>query len=398
MLESDLSMSRRAIQVDNRNILYSPDDPASVVDRFQAVLKVRVTDELTGTAPNSQSVLQVKERGFFSRLGNDGLGGLGAIPRQVFPALQARNYPLHLTIGAARYERRVFQKDVPQDFNFPGTFTPQELDIALHREPVFIAGRTARLINNASMPLPDVQITVTGIWRTPPSANVSVPPDPANIVALAPPLYADRAPLTQSMAPRDLTAVTGADKTLMDDVSACANPIRLSDRSGLAPGNILMIDADDLDRAEFIAIKNLPTAAPADQPANVTLEYPVTFSHRRGAIVRSVSPQVPGASQTITVEAWAGDACVFLNAIGAHAGAREIEITGGPGPDEYHRVKTFSVTSDAAGYYRLPPLSRVAQLEIHAEKIVATQTFHATTVFRPDYQQRDNRLDFILSA
>jgi hypothetical protein len=61
-------------------------------------------------------------------------------------------------------------------------------------------------------------------------------------------------------------------------------------------------------------------------------------------------------------------------------------------------VKTFSVTSDAAGYYRLPPLSRVAQLEVHAEKIVGAQTFHATTVFRPDYQQRDNRLDFILSA
>ena len=131
-------MSRRAIQVDNRIILYSPDDPASVVDRFQAVLKVRVTDELTGAAPNSQSLLQVKERGFFSRLGNDGLGGLVAIPRQVFPALQARNYPLHLTIGAARYERRVFQKDVPQDFNFPGAFTPEELDIALHREPVLL--------------------------------------------------------------------------------------------------------------------------------------------------------------------------------------------------------------------------------------------------------------------
>src|SRR5688500_11986136 len=124
MLELDLSMSRRAIQVDNRIILYSPDDPASIVDRFQAVLKVRVTDELTGAAPNSQSVLQVKERGFVSRLGKDGLGGLVAIPRQVFPALQARNYPLHLTIGAARYERRVVQKDVPQDFNFPGAFTP----------------------------------------------------------------------------------------------------------------------------------------------------------------------------------------------------------------------------------------------------------------------------------
>jgi len=391
-------MSRRAIQVGNTNILYSPDDPASVVDRFQAVLKVRVTDELTGAAPNSQSLLQVKERGFFSRLGNGGLGGLVAIPRQVFPALQARNYPLHLTIGAARYERRVFQKDVPQDFNFPGAFTPQELDIALHRAPVFIAGRTTRLINSASTPLPDAQITVTGIWRTPPSANVSVLPDPANIVALVPPLYADRAPLTQSVAPRDLTVVTGADKTLMDDVSAYANPICLSDRSGLAVGNILMIDADDPDRVEFIAIKNLTTTAPANQPAAVTLDYPVIFSHRRNANVRPINPQSAGASQTITVEAWAADACLFVNDSSGLVGAHEIEITGGPGPDEYHRVKTFSVTSDAEGYYRLPPLSRVAQLEIHAEKMIGAQTLQATTVFRPDYQQRDNRLDLILAA
>lgn len=391
-------MSRRAIQVGNRIILYSPDDPASVVDRFQAVLKVRVTDELTGVAPASPVSIKVEERGFFSRLGNDGLGGLVGIPRQVFPALQAQNYPLHLTISAARYGRRALKKDIPQDLSFPATFTAEDLSLALHREPVFIAGRTARLINNASTPLPNVEIAVTGIWRTPPPANVSVPPDPPNIVALVPPLYGDRAALTQSVAPRDLTMVMGADKALMDDIAASTNPIRLSDRSGLTTGNILLIDAEDPDLAEFIAIKNLTTTMPADQPATVTLQYGVIFPHRRGAIVRQVNPQPPGASQAVAVDAWAGDACVFLDDLGGLSGASEIEITGGPGPDEYHKATTFSVTSDADGFYRLPPLSRVAQLEVHAEKVIGAQTFRATSVFRPDYQQRDNRLDFILSV
>ena len=128
-----------------------------------------------------------------------------AFRARCFRRCRHKTIPLHLTISAARYGRRALEKDVPQDFNFPGTFTPQELDIALHRESVFIAGRTARLINNASTPLPDVQIAVTGIWRTAPPANVSVPPDPANIVALVPPLYADRAALTQSVTP------TGSD-------------------------------------------------------------------------------------------------------------------------------------------------------------------------------------------
>ena len=137
---------------------------------------------------------------------------------------------------------------------------------------------------------------------------------------------------------------------------------------------------------------------PADQPATITLEFGVIFPHRRGAVVRQANPQPPGTSQTVAVDAWAGDACVFLDGLGSLSGSQEIEITGGPGPDEYHKAMTFSVTSDAEGFYRLPPLSRVAQLEIHAEKVIGAQTFQATTVFRPDYQQRDNRLDFILSA
>jgi len=391
-------MPRRTIQIDNRAVLYSPDDPPSVVDRFQAVLEVRVTDELTGAAPASPVSIKVQERGFFSRLGNDGLGGLVGIPRQVFPALQAQDYPLHLTISAARYARRALKKDITQDINFPGTFTPQHLDLALHREPVFVAGRTARLINNASTPLANVEIAVTGIWRTPPSANVSLPPDPPNIVALMPPLYDDRVALTQSVAPRGLTVVTGADKALMDDITASTNLIRLSDRAGLATGNILLIDADNPDLREFIAIKDLTTTVPADQPATITLEFGVIFPHRRGAVVRQANPQPPGTSQTVAVDAWAGDACVFLDGLGSLSGSQEIEITGGPGPDEYHKAMTFSVTSDGEGFYRLPPLSRVAQLEIHAEKVIGAQTFQATTVFRPDYQQRDNRLDFILSA
>jgi len=391
-------MSRRAVQLGNRIILFSPDDPVPPVNRIQAVVKVRLTDELTGTAPDGRMTLEVKERGFLPRLGSDGFGGLIGIPRQLFPALQGRDYPVHLTISAERYTSRELEKNVPQDLNFPATFTPHEINVALHRQPVFIAGRTARLINNASTPVAGALISVTGIWRKAPPANVAVAPDPPNIVAIQPPLYSDRAALTQSLAPRNLAPVTGNDKALMDDVPASANPIRLSTRLGLAPGNILLIDAEQAELAEFIAIASLPTTAPADQPAAVTLDHPLIFSHRRGAVVRQVHPHAAGASRNITVDALSGDSCLFLGALTGLSGAAEIEITGAPGPDEYHKLMQFTVTSDADGYYRLPPLSRVAQLEIQAEKIVGAQTFQATTTFRPDYQQRENRLDFMLAA
>jgi hypothetical protein len=390
-------MSRRTVQLDNRTILFSRDDPVPPVNRMQAVVKVRVTDELTGTAPNGRMTLAVKEHGFLSRLGSDGFGGLIGIPQQFFQALQPPDYPVHLTISAERYLSRELEQNIPKG-NFPLTFTPPEIDVSLHRHPVFIAGRTARLINNASTPLAGAQISVTGIWRTPPPANVVVAPDPPNIVALQPPLHVDRPALTQSLAPRDLTPVMGNDKALMDDIAASANPIRLSNRLGLTLGDILLIDAAQPDLAEFIAIKTFPTTAPAEQPTAVTLDHPVIFSHRRGAIVRQVSPQAPGASRNITVEAFSGDSCLFLSALTGLSGAAEVEITGAPGPDEYHKVMQFTVTSDADGYYRFPPLTRVAQLEIHAEKVVGVQTFQATTTFRPDYHQRDNRLDFMLAA
>jgi hypothetical protein len=46
----------------------------------------------------------------------------------------------------------------------------------------------------------------------------------------------------------------------------------------------------------------------------------------------------------------------------------------------------------------LPPLGRVAQLKIHAKKIVGAQTFKATVIFRPDYRRRENRLDLTLAV
>jgi hypothetical protein len=377
-------MSRRTVQLDNRIILFSPDDPVPPVNRMQAVMKVRVTDELTGAAPAGRLALEVKERGFLSRLGTDGFGGLIGIPQQFAP-----DYPVYLTISAERYLSREVEKNIP----IPGI-----INVALHRQPVFIVGRTTRLMNNASTPLAGAQIRVTGIWRTPPPANVVVAPDPPNIVALQPPLYVDRVTLTQSLAPRDLAPVIGNDKELMDDVAASTKPIRLSNRLGLAAGNILLIDAEQPDLAEFIAIHSLPTTAPADQPTIVTLDHPLILSHRRGAVVRQINPQAPGASRNITEDAQSGDSCVFLSDLTGLSGAAEVEITGVPGPDEYHKVMQFTVTSDADGYYRFPPLSRVAQLEIHAEKVIGAQTFQATTTFRPDYQQRDNRLDFILAA
>jgi hypothetical protein len=197
---------------------------------------------------------------------------------------------------------------------------------------------------------------------------------------------------------QDLVPVFGNDKTLTEDCFPGTNLLRLSDRLGLAAGNILQIDTEHSDLAEFVAIKTVPTTAPANQITAITLEYPPISAHRRGSIIRPVTPQLPGANQQFAVDAFSGDTCVFLNSVAGLTGAQEVNISDLLGPDEYHKMMQFSVVSDADGYYRLPPLSRVAQLELHAEKVIGAQTFKTTTVLQPDYRQRENPLDFLLTV
>ena len=99
-----------------------------------------------------------------------------------------------------------------------------------------ITGRTVQANSNTTTPLAGATVSVTGIWRTPPPANMDVPADPPNLVSLRPPLYADRAVVTGHLQPRDLTPIVGDDKLLLEDVLAGANPIRLSNWQNLAYG------------------------------------------------------------------------------------------------------------------------------------------------------------------
>jgi len=87
-----------------------------------------------------------------------------------------------------------------------------------------------------------------------------------------------------------------------------------------------------------------------------------------------------------------------LKGVAGLATATEVRISGGAVPDEYHSLSRFSVTSDADGYYRLPPLSRVALVKLSARKKIGPQTFAAELEFRPDYALRENRLDLTLTV
>ena len=275
----------------------------------------------------------------------------------------------------------------------PDDFAPTDLGVlAMHRQSVVIRGRTVQAIGNTTTPLPGATVQVTGIWRTLPPANMSVPPEPPNLVALQPPLYAERAAVVGRLQRRNLQPVVGDDKLLLDDVLADANLVRLSNHQNLTPGDLVVIDATNPDLAEYLAISAINGASTATQPARITLDHPLAYAHRRNAIVQRANPQALGAQKQLVHEALAGDTCIFLNNLTGLATAREVRLTGGPQAPEYHRVYRFIVTSDSDGYYRLPPVSRVAQLLLHAAHGGLTPVESA---FCPDYTQRENRCDFM---
>jgi hypothetical protein len=391
-------MSRRTIQLENRTITFSSDGPIPLANRIQVLLKLLITDELTGQPPEGAINLKVEEKGYTPRVASDGLAGLVAVPLRVVPRLDAQNYPVNLTVSAKRYLTRELHEEILQDPAFPGHFAAKQIELALHREPVVISGRIVRVAGNTLTPVPAAEVSVTGIWRTAPPADAIVPPDLPNLIHLQSPLYLDRSALTHFLQPRDLPVVSGSDKTLLNDASPGTDAIQLSDRQGVNAGDVLQIDADHPDLTEFVEVKTVPVTSAPDQPTLITLNHELMQPHRRDAVLRLTQPQPAGTPRAFMVDATTGDTCVFLNTLTGLATGHEVQITGVPGKDEYHRLKTFSVLSDADGYYRLPPLSRVAQIEIHSEKTVGAQTFEVTTAFRPDYRQPENRLDLTLTA
>src|SRR5215831_7242456 len=269
-------MSRRIVQVDGRRVLFSPDEPPPLANRWQALVKVRVVDELTSSVIAGDVNIQVDDQEMIPVISSDGFGGLVGIPIRSFPKLKTQDVFIDLVISARGYGSRTLTVKIDHDVNFPNSFTPADYAIPpngpveLQREPIVISGRTVRFVAGLSAPVSGAAVTVTEIQRTTDGAAVS-----PNLVALRPPLYQDRAATTQFVRRRDLTVV-GSSKTLLDDVLGGENPIRLSDRLGLAVGDLIQIDANDPELAEVIAIAALDGSIPADQPAAITLDYAVS--------------------------------------------------------------------------------------------------------------------------
>lgn len=367
----------------------APDDEPAIGRRTWALVEGAVTDELTTLAPLVPLSVDSPDLGVTPRVADGGIVGLAGIPVDAFSQLKTTNCFVDLTISASGFIPVSLHQTITAIGNFPDAFDTTPLSpIALHRAPITITGQVAVSSGVTSTPSVGATVTVIGIWRTVPAANVVVPPVPPDFVSLMPAIYIARAKTVTQVRRQPLTQIVGADKQLLLDAQPGDAIVKLSDCVGLVINDVIAIDADDPYRTEFMTIKAIFPASTPIQPARIQLTIPVQATHRFNVPVRKVTVGAAGAPTPLTDDAIVGDVCAFAS-VAALQPATTVSIDDGVNPIEYHAASYFKTTTVAGGFYRLPPLSRVAQLNLQANN----GTLSPPITFVPDYAGEENKVD-----
>src|SRR5262249_15182667 len=125
----------------------------------------------------------------------------------------------------------------------------------------------------------------------------------------------------------------------------------------------------------------------------VTLATPLVFGHRVGTPARPLNPVAAGPTKAFADGVIVGDTCVFLDDLVGLGPDQVVEIDSTGQPPEYRRMRQFTATSGADGYFRWPPFSRVYQLEIEADRGGGSPVLHRFVT--PEYGPYEHRVDLI---
>lgn len=376
-------MTARLETVGSTVYRYTPEPAPQATDRWRSIARARVLDEITREAVLQDIMVTSARADLVARAASGGLVGLVARPGRVFPALATTPVELRLTVASSGYLPLELAGTLGPIAGFPAAFAPLDFgDVMLHRPGVALAGRIVRN-TLAAPPIAGAAVRIDAVWSSPPPANWTPPAlqEPPNLVALEPGLYAARGAAT-SIARRDL-ALSAQAKTLVLPLAAAQTRARLSDRLGLAAGGVLVIDRDDPMRIEAIQIAQVDTSSTADQPAWVTLAHPARHLHRDAVVCTAATPQAPQTPTTFGRAGSPGDRVAFVAAAPAFAVGAVVEIDDGAAPREFQRVDRFETTSDASGFFRLPPIARVALVRLRVQHAGFT---NADPIVTPDYR------------
>ncbi len=370
----------------------APDVEPQLGQRTWALVEAKVVDELTGQHPVAPLTVDSPNLGVTPRVAEDGIVGVAGIPVNAFSQLATTAYIVELTIAANRYVPVDMQVPIPVIPTFPALFNTIDVgQVALHRAPTVIKGRVTVSSGVTSTPAVGAAVSITGIWRTAPPANVIIAPSAPNLISMVPALYFPRTSPSAHITQQPMAPVVGADKHLLLDAQQGSDVLQLSDCIGLLVSDVLAVDADDPFRTEYMTIQTITAASTPDQPATIQLTYPLQATHRFNAPVRKVNLGVAGSSTNFAADAIVGDVCAFVSNVATLQPATIVRVSDGVNPPEYHAASYFTTTTDAQGFYRLPPLTRVAQLNLEAN--IGAVPPPITVTFGPDYSQEEDKLD-----
>lgn len=383
-------MTRSTVTVGSREFTVSPDETGTVADRFARLLRARLVDELTGEPITGRPAIQpvAAPEGTRPHTGPGGLVGLVGVPRRALRFLATDPYDLSIHVSVPGWLPLEVGGTLPPQPAFPASFAPLDLgDVHLHRRAATLRGRTVRRVANMIQPAGAARVRLTAIWRQLPPATGAPPGAAPNIVSIDPPLYAERRTPLAGARTIVLTPVPGEDKRLELDAPAGASSLRLSDRVNLAAGNIVALGDE---RMRLAAVDG---AVEPSAPATARLDHPLARSHRLGTVVTRVMPSAPGAPVQLSDHAAVGDDCLLVQSLASLGATATVEVDDGASPPEYHRLLPFDVQTDPDGQWRLPALSRVAQLRLEASKAPSPAV---SRIVVPDYDRGGDVVDVVL--
>lgn len=396
--------TRVPVVVDGIRYLAALDDASPGGMLTRAIVRGRLVDELTGQPVSGPITVQPAGGAFTTpraraavnpRSADGGLVGLVGVPVQALPLLGSTSYDVGVTARAPGYMTSTATRLVGPIALYPSVFHAADVgDIMMHRTPVILQGRANARTATTFNPLANALVTLTGLWRTPPTLIASPPASSPDLVAIDPPLYAAR----QSGGTANAVALTPDllhEKRVMQDVPAGSTTVVLSDRVALVGTNLLGIDETDPSLAEWVVVQSVAGATSPTLPAVATLAYPLARTHRAGARAHPTTIGAPTGSQTLSLSAQGGDVTLLLAGMAGMVPAA-VEIDDGVGANEYHRLSRYEATTDADGQWRLPPLSRVAQITLDGTDTMTSFTVPQRTVTL-EYPRNEQRLDLVFT-
>ena len=361
-------MAREVVVAGDLPYTVNFDDPRRRGDLFQSLVLAELSDELTGNPVAAPVEVTTNLAGARARTGRNGVAGLVGIPVRVFPRLDAQPYPFDVRFEVDGFLPLVRTPvTVVQQPTFPDTFADENLGLVeLRRQPVSFTVRALEPdLPNPPRPVANATIEVSRLWRL--VADLGNAPIAADIVALRPGLYAPRPQPATTFELVTLNPVAEPDRLLTSGAPAGSRAIAVSNVGALTATDVVGIDRADPDRAEHIIVDSIVGPSDPNSPATLVLAHPTQFAHRQNVLVRAVTPVSLGPpGVNLTDEGFAGDPTVFVSATAAFAGAPFVRINGGTADDEFVTVLPYSVVTGADGYGRLPPITRVAAIELVA--------------------------------